>query len=145
MRAGHRSLGADDVPTWRSTRPQVVRTLAAATIGAAVGVIQWSVLTSGMRDVAGRPGLTGIGTAAEYAVAIAAASLLLFALTSALLRRRRWISAAFTSGLLELLLAVLLWPLPRRLGLAGNSAALLCIPLAAVVAAAVERWWPRRD
>ena len=111
--------------------------------GVVIGVIQWRIVRSGMRAASSARGLAGVGRGAESAAALSAVTFLFLAALALLLRLRVWGLAALSGALAELLLVLFLWPFAGRLGLDGDSAAMLCIVGAVAVAVGLGLRWPR--
>lgn len=99
--------------------------------GGVFGLIQWKIITPGMRAAASAKGLAGVGVGAKYAAVLALVTVVLFALITALLRFRPWALAAFSAGLLALLLVITVWPFGHQVRLVGDSRAATVHPIAA--------------
>lgn len=138
-------MGDDTVPADATGRRRIARAVLALVCGAVIGVVQYRIVIGGMRAAAASSGLAGVGVGGRYAAGVVAVSVLLLALMSASLRLRFWGVAALLAGLIELLVALLVWPFAGRIGLHGDSSAILCIPTGAVATAVVGLQWPARD
>lgn len=109
------------------------------------GVVQFGIARAGMRSAARAEGLSGIGVAWSYGLAVAIVSIILLTVTALLIDLRLWGLAGFGIFVMDIAMVGAVWTTAQRLGLHGDSRVIVFVAVLSVELMVLAMWWPTHE